>query len=188
MASLGFLASSYSLFATGIIWPALAYVYPHDKDTNPGVAFDLVTLSGIIVGMILFGHLADRVGRKRLYGIELMIIIIATIGIAFSSDGLMVPASSQTTLDKDFSSKYSYYRTMNVFDAVTTWRALLGVGIGAGRSMQNPLSLHDPMAEQPRFSYQNIRCPQLLPPNASLRSGEEQSLPSSSPCNHWQGS
>jgi PHS family inorganic phosphate transporter-like MFS transporter len=148
VASLGFLASSYSLFATGIIWPALAYVYPHDEDvrganTNPGVAFDLVTLGGIIVGMLVFGHLADKFGRKRLYGLELIIIFIATIGIAFSSDGFMFPASSNVP-SQNVSKDYSYYRTMNVFDEVTTWRAVLGVGIGAGRHMQTAITCATP--------------------------------------------
>jgi MFS transporter, PHS family, inorganic phosphate transporter len=129
VASLGFLASSYSLFATSIIWPALDFVYSDDwkSNNNPGVTFDLVTLTGIILGMIVFGHLADRVGRKRLYGVELVIVVVATIGVAFSSPGYAVPPDA---LPK--TSPYYGQSTMNVFNIVTVWRFLLGVGIGAG--------------------------------------------------------
>jgi MFS transporter, PHS family, inorganic phosphate transporter len=123
VASFGFLASSYSLFATSIMWLALEFVYyprGEGRGLTAGERFDLVTLSGIILGMIVFGHLADRVGRKRLYGLELIIIIIATLGITFSSNGYETPDGKRRTLD--------------IFSAVTTWRFVLGVGIGAGKS------------------------------------------------------
>lgn len=97
--------------------------------------FDLVTLAGNIIGMVIFGHLADRVGRKRLYGLELAIIIIATIGIAFSSEGFMAP------LPADSNNRYSYESTMSIFDAVTTWRFLLGIGIGAGTGAHSITSI-----------------------------------------------
>jgi hypothetical protein len=51
VASLGFLASSYLLFATSIIWPALDYVYANGQHstTNLGEVIDMVTLGGIIL-------------------------------------------------------------------------------------------------------------------------------------------
>lgn len=133
VASLGFLASSYSLFATSIIWPALVAVYPHADDKKqfkPGEAIDQVTLGGIISGMLLFGFLSDRVGRKTLYGLELIIITFATIGIVFSSEGYRKPR------DEDVALAYNsteYDSTMDVFDSVLVWRSVLGVGIGAGK-------------------------------------------------------
>lgn len=36
---------------------------------------------------MLFGYLADRYGRTRLYGIELVLVIVSTIGVATSSYG-----------------------------------------------------------------------------------------------------
>ena len=129
VASLGFLASSYSLFATSIIWPALDFVYTNDSGSagNLGTTLDLVTLAGIILGMIVFGHLSDRLGRKRLYGLELIIIGFTTISIVFSSSGYIVPPSAP--VDSPYFSRSS----MNVVTAVTTWRFFLGVGIGAGK-------------------------------------------------------
>jgi PHS family inorganic phosphate transporter-like MFS transporter len=40
-----------------------------------------------VVGQLLFGYLADRYGRTRLYGIELVLVIVSTIGVATSSYG-----------------------------------------------------------------------------------------------------
>ena len=42
---------------------------------------------GTLVGQLLFGWLADVYGRKRMYGIELMIIIVGTLAQAVSGSG-----------------------------------------------------------------------------------------------------
>lgn len=76
----------------------------------------MVTISTTTLGMLIFGHLADRLGRKRLYGIELCIIILGTIGMIQSSDGY---------------SKSDENHSLNVYAAVASWRGLQGLGIGA---------------------------------------------------------
>lgn len=40
-----------------------------------------------MIGQLLFGFLADFYGRTRLYGIELVLVIVSTIGVATSSYG-----------------------------------------------------------------------------------------------------
>ena len=40
-----------------------------------------------VCGQLLFGYLADKYGRTRLYGIELVLVIASTIGVATSSYG-----------------------------------------------------------------------------------------------------
>lgn len=40
-----------------------------------------------VVGQLLFGYLADKYGRTRLYGIELVLVIVSTIGVATTSTG-----------------------------------------------------------------------------------------------------
>ncbi|KAI9149122.1 Inorganic phosphate transporter PHO84 [Paramyrothecium foliicola] len=116
--SAGFLASSYTIFSSNIIVPALQYVYPLETThfPEPGLTIDLVTIGTTTLGMIVFGHLADRLGRKRLYGIELFIIILGTIGIIQSSNGY-------TRSARDHS--------LNVYAAIAAWRGIQGLGIGA---------------------------------------------------------
>jgi len=79
----GFLASSYSLFATNVIKPALYFVYPPcgRLGDDAGLVIDEVTLAGTAAGMFLAGHLADLWGRKKLYGLELAILLVATAGV-----------------------------------------------------------------------------------------------------------
>jgi MFS family permease len=65
---------------------SISFVYfPHAK--WPSLLINAVTLLGSIVGQLLFGYLADRYGRTKLYGIELVLVIVSTIGVATSSFG-----------------------------------------------------------------------------------------------------
>jgi MFS transporter, PHS family, inorganic phosphate transporter len=111
VAASGFLTDAYGIFATNVISPALAYVYWEKEAGNwKGLVINEVTLIGSCIGMVVFGHLADRYGRKRLYGVELVIVIMATLGLTQVSSG---------------------YKSMNPFPWIIWWRFLLGVGIGA---------------------------------------------------------
>ncbi|KAF2098772.1 MFS general substrate transporter [Rhizodiscina lignyota] len=104
--------NSYNLFATNQILPALSFVYWRD-DTSIGheTWINVVTLLGSFVGQILFGFLADRFGRRRLYGLELIIVIFSTIGVAQSSEGAN--------------------RSMSILGWLLPWRFFMGLGIGA---------------------------------------------------------
>lgn len=66
----------------GIVYYPGTGVMPTTSDT----AIKLATSAGTVVGQLGFGALADIVGRKKMYGLELIIIIFATIGQALSSD------------------------------------------------------------------------------------------------------
>jgi PHS family inorganic phosphate transporter-like MFS transporter len=92
VAASGFVASSYSLFATNVLMPALYYVYPPcgRLSNTASEVIDELTLIGIVVGMLVMGHLADRSGRKKWYGVELSLLIIGTFGVVQSSEGYMV--------------------------------------------------------------------------------------------------
>jgi PHS family inorganic phosphate transporter-like MFS transporter len=69
-----------------------------------------LTLAGSIVGQILFGILADYFGRQRLYGIELVVVIIATVGIVEASQGI--------------------HKWMDIKAVLGFWRFVMGIGIG----------------------------------------------------------
>jgi PHS family inorganic phosphate transporter-like MFS transporter len=111
VAASGFFTDSYNLFSTNVILPSLAFVYwTEDVSTWRETVINAMTLLGSIVGMILFGYLADKYGRTRLYGVELVIVIFSTIGVASCSTG---------------------FKDMNVLGWISVWRFVMGVGIGA---------------------------------------------------------
>ncbi|KAF4571355.1 Inorganic phosphate transporter pho84 [Pleurotus pulmonarius] len=113
VAGVGFFTDAYDIFAINIASTMLGYVYGADRANhalNPDqdLGVKVATPVGTLVGQLLFGWLADLVGRKRMYGVELMIMIIATFGQALSGSG---PA-------------------VHVIGALIVWRFIMGVGIG----------------------------------------------------------
>ena len=61
---------------------------------------------------MIFGILADVYGRRRLYGLELAVVIFGTLGMAQASTGLN--------------------QSMNIMGWIIFWRFFMGLGIGAG--------------------------------------------------------
>ncbi|KAI1074962.1 phosphate permease [Whalleya microplaca] len=111
VAGIGFFTDSYDIFAVSLLNVMLGIVYYPKTGTLPTSsdnAIKLATSAGTVVGQLTFGYLADHVGRKKMYGLELIIIIFATLGQALSSGSPSV----------------------NVVGLIIFWRVLLGVGIG----------------------------------------------------------
>jgi PHS family inorganic phosphate transporter-like MFS transporter len=111
VASVGFFTDAYDIFAINIAAIMLGYVYGHTKNqlsTNQSLGVKVATPVGNLVGQILFGWLADILGRKRMYGVELMIMIIATFGQALAGEA---PA-------------------VNILGVIIVWRFIMGIGIG----------------------------------------------------------
>jgi len=114
VAASGFFTGAYTIFSTNVITKALEYVY-WSKEPDPSghrnLGINIATLVGTCVGMVLFGYLADCFGRKRLYGVELVIVISATLGLTQASAG--------------------YRNSMNIYYWIVFWRIVLGIGVGA---------------------------------------------------------
>ena len=105
-----------------IITPALYFVYSRhgQLDRDAGLVLDMVTLTSTILGMVIFGHLADRLGRSKLYGIEVIMMLAAIGGAAFSSAGFIIhqgQGNEEGSLD--------------IYAALFMFRFFLGLGIGA---------------------------------------------------------
>ncbi|KAI5459755.1 major facilitator superfamily domain-containing protein [Mariannaea sp. PMI_226] len=121
VAGVGFFLDSYDIFAINLVVTLLGVVFWGDDDSrngfggNNGVLPDPVnqaikasTSAGIVIGMILFGRLADAFGRRRMYGVELGIIIGATLCCSLVSSS---PSMGSTGL-------------------LIFWRIIMGIGIG----------------------------------------------------------
>jgi PHS family inorganic phosphate transporter-like MFS transporter len=113
VAASGFFTGGYTIFSTNVVAPALAYVYwPDHRNGDRSLGINIATLIGSCFGMVLFGYLADCFGRKRLYGVELVVVIAATLGLTQASAG--------------YDNK-----SMSVYGWICFWRTLLGIGVGA---------------------------------------------------------
>jgi len=77
---------------------------PGPSDT----AIKVSTSGGTVIGQLGFGWLADVVGRKKMYGLELIVIIVATLAQSLSSE--------------------SY--SMHIVGLLIFWRVIMGIGIG----------------------------------------------------------
>jgi PHS family inorganic phosphate transporter-like MFS transporter len=110
VAGVGFFTDAYDIFAINIASTMLGYVYGAGGklSVNQDLGVKVATPVGTLVGQLLFGWLADVVGRKKMYGVELMIIIVATFGQALSGQA---PA-------------------IHIIGVLVVWRFLMGVGIG----------------------------------------------------------
>ncbi|KAG5993418.1 hypothetical protein E4U52_001980 [Claviceps spartinae] len=118
VAASGFLTDSYNLFSTNVILASVAFVYYPNGEPWPSLLINVFTLLGSVIGQLLFGFLADYFGRTRLYGIELVLVIVSTIGVATSSRGVG---------DLSFLGLFIWWRfVMGIEDVF-----VLGPGIGA---------------------------------------------------------
>lgn len=113
VAGVGFFTDSYDIFAINMASAMLGVVFWIDSNkgkipSNSDTAIKVSTSGGTVIGQLAFGWLADHIGRKKMYGVELIIIIVATLAQALSADS---PA-------------------MSIVGVLIFWRVIMGVGIG----------------------------------------------------------
>ncbi|ODV90890.1 hypothetical protein CANCADRAFT_2611 [Tortispora caseinolytica NRRL Y-17796] len=110
VAGVGFFTDAYDIFAINIAVVMMAYSFYHSASlpSSTDTAIKVSTSGGTVIGQLFFGWIADVLGRKRVYGIELMIIIAGTLGqaIAGKADGL------------------------SFVGVIIFWRVIMGIGIG----------------------------------------------------------
>ncbi|KAK7356605.1 hypothetical protein VNO80_15880 [Phaseolus coccineus] len=91
IAGMGFFTDSYDLFCISLVTKLLGRIYyteGHDKPgslpPNVSAAINGVAFCGSLAGQLFFGWLGDKMGRKRVYGMTLMLMVISSIASALS--------------------------------------------------------------------------------------------------------
>ncbi|KAJ7894035.1 inorganic phosphate transporter [Mycena leptocephala] len=108
---------TYDLFVINPVSTMLQYRLYGGKDLPAGLQGFLKAGANIgsVIGQFLFGYLADSLGRKAIYGKELMLIIFATIMCLTTPTGSLSPD--------------------NCLIYLTMFRIVLGVGVGGDYPM-----------------------------------------------------
>lgn len=97
---MGFFTDAYDLFVIGTATAILTPLW-HLTPLSVGV-LDSVSLLASVLGAMVFGTLADRLGRKAMYGVEAILLVVGALLSAL---------------------------TGNIFELIAC-RALLGIGVG----------------------------------------------------------
>jgi MFS transporter, PHS family, inorganic phosphate transporter len=82
VAGMGFFTDAYDLFVIGIVVSLLKTQW--HLSTTQVSWLNSATLLASAVGAIIFGRVADILGRKRIYGYEVLILAIGAIASAFA--------------------------------------------------------------------------------------------------------
>lgn len=105
LAGMGFFTDAYDLFIIGVVLTILPLAGWRALTISETALIASTALIAAVVGAVIFGRLLDYLGRKAVYGLELIILVIGALGSAF-----MTP--------------------INGVYILIAWRFLLGIGIG----------------------------------------------------------
>ncbi|KAL5711832.1 Low affinity inorganic phosphate transporter 1 [Ranunculus cassubicifolius] len=153
IAGMGFFTDAYDLFCVSLVTKLLGRIYYHvDGHEKPGslppdiaAAVNGVALCGTLAGQLFFGWLGDKMGRKRVYGMTLLIMVICSFGsgLSFSAERKSVIATlcffrfwlgfgigGDYPLSATIMSEYANKKTRGAFIAAVF--AMQGFGILAG--------------------------------------------------------
>ncbi len=81
-AGMGFFTDAYDLFIIGIATTLLTPLW-HLSSSQTGW-INSITLLAAFLGAILFGRLSDILGRRKIYGLEALLMIIGALASAFA--------------------------------------------------------------------------------------------------------
>lgn len=98
-------AINLAVILLGIVyWQDNDGVMPHNADT----AIKVATSAGAIFGQCIFGYLGDLLGRKKMYGVELMIIISTTLAQSLCGES----------------------SSLSIVGVLIFYRVVMGIGVG----------------------------------------------------------
>lgn len=119
IAGVGFLTDSYDVFAINLGVAMLSYVFwQGSMPSSTATLLKVSTSVGTVIGQVGFGCLADVLGRKKIYGLELILMLICTV--------------LQCTLGEA--------PGVNFVAVLTFYRILMGVGIGGDYPLSSIIS------------------------------------------------
>ena len=109
IAGVGFLTDSYDIFAINLGISMMSYVFwEGNMPASTSTLLKVSTSVGTVVGQVSFGCAADVLGRKKIYGTELIIVICAAI----------------------FQCTIGTAPGINFVGVLTFYRIVMGIGIG----------------------------------------------------------
>ena len=119
IAGVGFLTDSYDIFGINLSSAMLAYVFwGGDIPSSTETLMKVSTSVGTVIGQVGFGWSADQIGRKKIYGLELIIMISATI----------------------FQCTLGHSPAINFVAIFTFCRIVMGIGIGGDYPVSSIIS------------------------------------------------
>ncbi|XP_019181461.1 PREDICTED: inorganic phosphate transporter 1-4-like [Ipomoea nil] len=153
IAGMGFFTDAYDLFCISLVTKLLGRIYYHvDGAAKPGTlppnvsaAVNGVAFCGTLAGQLFFGWLGDKLGRKKVYGMTLMMMVICSVasGLSFGHTPKSVMATlcffrfwlgfgigGDYPLSATIMSEYANKKTRGAFIAAVF--AMQGFGILAG--------------------------------------------------------
>ncbi|KAL6636459.1 hypothetical protein ACP70R_024031 [Stipagrostis hirtigluma subsp. patula] len=92
IAGMGFFTDAYDLFCISLVTKLLGRIYyyragaadPGSLPPNVAAAVNGVAFCGTLSGQLFFGWLGDKMGRKRVYGMTLMCMVLCSIASGLS--------------------------------------------------------------------------------------------------------
>ncbi|GMH19936.1 hypothetical protein Nepgr_021777 [Nepenthes gracilis] len=103
VAGMGFFTDAYDIFSISLVTKLLGRLYytnpgssrPGTLPPNVSAAVNAVALCGTFAGQLFFGWLGDKMGRKRVYGLTLMLMVIGSLasGLSFGHEAKGVMAT-----------------------------------------------------------------------------------------------
>ena len=82
ISGMGFFTDAYDLFIIGVVMALLKQEWGISP-TEEGLVASTALLASA-VGAVLFGRIADMLGRKRIYGYEVLVLAVGAVASAFS--------------------------------------------------------------------------------------------------------
>ncbi|KAL2644782.1 hypothetical protein R1flu_012369 [Riccia fluitans] len=185
IAGMGFFTDAYDLFSISTVAKLLGRLYYYDPalkkpgtlPPNVAAAVNGVALCGTLAGQLFFGWAGDKFGRKKVYGITLMLMIFTSVasGLSFGSSATGVMTTlcffrfwlgfgigGDYPLSATIMSEYSNKKTRGAF--VGAVFAMQGFGILSAAAVAIILSsIFDAAFNRPAFSVDPIRS---TPPQA----------------------